>query len=163
MRLGLDRGQELVQRGVLHRFAVDRGRGADERGLEVVELELRRLADDLRGCLRVLDAGEVDDDLIGPLLADLGLAHAELVDAAPHDVDGAVEVGGRELLVRRRNGLQRHLQPALEIEAERRFLVDRGARDREQRDRDEGRDEERDDVEGRATVHGRAVRLAVVI
>src|SRR5205809_2583042 len=37
------------------------------------------------------DLGEVDDDLIGPLLADLGLAHAELVDAAPHDVDRSEE------------------------------------------------------------------------
>ena len=43
------------------RIAID---GPVERGLEVVELELRRRADDLRGGRGVLDARELDDDLV---------------------------------------------------------------------------------------------------
>ena len=64
---------------------------------------------------------------------------AELVDAAPHDLDGAVEVLVREIAVRRRNRLQRHLEPTLEVEPERRRLVERRAGDREQRHADERR------------------------
>ena len=60
--------------------------------LEVEELELGRLPDQLGGLLGVGDAGELDDDLVAALLAKLGLRDAELVDAVPHDVDGAIEV-----------------------------------------------------------------------
>ena len=49
--------------------------------LEVVQLELRRLPDDLRRRPRIVDPGELDDDLVRLLLADLGLAHAQGVDA----------------------------------------------------------------------------------
>ena len=41
-----------------------RSTGRHERRLEVVELELRGLADDLRGLRRVVHAGELDHDLV---------------------------------------------------------------------------------------------------
>ena len=119
--------------------------GPDERVLEVEELELRGRADDLGRCLGILDAGKLDDDLVVALRPDLGLRDAELVDAVPHDLDGAVEVFLREIAVRRRNRLQRDLEPALEVEAERRRLVERRSRNREQRDADERRDEQPED------------------
>ena len=132
---------------MLDRLAADRDRRPGERRLEVEELELRGRADDLGGRLRILDAGELDDDLVVALRADLGLRDAELVDAVPHDLDRALEVLLGELAVRRRNRLQRDLEAALQVEAERRLLVERRARDREQRDADERRDEQPEDEE----------------
>ena len=55
LRLCLDARQQVVQRGELDREALNRDRRPRERRLEVVELELRRLADDLRGRLRIAD------------------------------------------------------------------------------------------------------------
>ena len=98
--------------------------------------------------LGVPDTRKVDDDMVRSLLPDLGLADAELVDAAAHDLDGAVEVFRGERLVRWRDRLQRDLEAALQVEPERRLLVDRRARDREQRHGDERRDEEENDVDG---------------
>jgi len=115
---------------VLDGLAADRRGRSYERRLEVVQLELRRRADDLRCCFRVLDARKLDDDLVVTLGADLGLGDAELVDAIPHDVDRAVEVVLREIAVRRRNGLESDFEPALEIETERRLLVKRRPGDR---------------------------------
>jgi hypothetical protein len=63
------------------REALRVARRADEVLLEVVQLELGRLADDRGGRARVADAGQRDDDLVWSLLADLLLADAELVDA----------------------------------------------------------------------------------
>ena len=119
--------------------------GPDERVLEVEELELRRRPDDLGRRLGILDAGQLDDDLVVALRPDLGLRDAELVDAVAHDLDGAVEVFLRELAVRRRNRLQRDLEPALEVQAERRRLVERRSRNRDQRNADERRDEQPED------------------
>ena len=62
--------------------------------LEVVELELCRLPDQRRRLLRIGDARELDHDLVRALLAELGLRHTELVDAAPHDADRPVEILG---------------------------------------------------------------------
>ena len=72
--------------------ALGADRGPDEVLLEIEELELGGLPDQLGGLLRIGDAGELDDDLIVALLADLGLGDAELVDAVPHDVHRAIEV-----------------------------------------------------------------------
>ena len=118
---------------------VDRRR--HERGLEVVELELRGLADDRRGLVHVVHRRQLDHDLVRALLADLGLGDAELVDAVAHDVDRAVEVLGRELVAARRLRLQHDLEAALEVEALAQRLVDRRAREREQRDADERREQ----------------------
>ena len=76
-----------------------------------------------------------------------GSRDAELVDAVPHDLDRALEVLLGQLAVRRRNRLERHLETALEVEAERRLLVERRAGDREQRNADEGRGEQPEDEE----------------
>ena len=105
--------------------ALGADRRADEVLLEVVELELGGLPDQLGGFLRIGDAGQLDDDLVVALLADLGLGDAELVDAVPHDVHRAIEVLVGEGLTLGRSGFQHDLEPALEIEAERRALVER--------------------------------------
>ncbi len=146
--LGLNLPEKVVQRGELDRLALDRDRRARKRGLQVEELELRRLADDLRGGFRIADPGQLDDDLVGALLADLGLGDAEPVDAAPHDLDGPVEVFLRQLAVRRRDRLQRDFEPTLEIEPERRLLPDGRAGHGEEHHADERGDEKSDDNEG---------------
>ena len=126
----------------LLRDRVDRRR--EEVVLELVELERGGRPDDRDRALLVEDARELDDDLVVALLAHLGLGHAELVDAVADDVLGAVERGTVERLAWARLRLQHDLDPALQVEAERRLLVDRRARDREQRDADE-RSEHRQD------------------
>ena len=121
---------ELRRRDRLPRPRVDRRR--DEVLLEVEQLELGRLADDVRGRGRVVDAGQLDRDLVVALRADLGLRHAEAVDAAPHDLHRPVEIRLGELAVARRHRLQRHLETALEVEAERRTALERRSGDGEQ-------------------------------
>ena len=95
----------------------------------------------------ILDAGKLDDDLVVALRADLGLRDAELVDAVPHDLDRALEVLFGQVAVRRGNRLQRDLEPALQVEAERRRLVEGRSRDHEQRHGDEGRCEQPENQE----------------
>ena len=128
-----------------HGVALRVPRGPDQVGLELVELELRGLADDLGGALGVLHARELDRDLVLALLADLGLGDAELVDPLADDRDRAVEVRVGQLTAGRRLRLQHDLEPALEVEAELRLLVERRAGDRQQ-----GRADDRDeDCRGR--------------
>ena len=113
-RLGPRGGQEAIQRARGDRYlrdAADRRPG--EIRLEVVELEDRGFPDHLRGAGRIVDAGELDDDLVRALLADLGLGDAELVDPLPHDVDRASEIVGRKLVPLRRDRLQDDLEAAL--------------------------------------------------
>jgi hypothetical protein len=114
-------------------------RRAGEIRLEVVELEHGRLADQLRGRGRIVDAGELDDDLIRALLADLGLRDSELVDPLPHNVDRPGDVVRGQLVVLGRNRLQDDLETSLEIEAERGLLVYRRARERQEADADQRR------------------------
>ena len=102
LRAGLYPLQEAVERRRGERVAVRVVRRADEVVLEVEQHELRGLADQLRGRGGVVHAGELDHDLVAALLADLGLGHAELVDAVLHDRDRTVEVVGRELVALRR-------------------------------------------------------------
>ena len=132
LRRSLCRKRLLTCEQRVHRVLRDWGAAGVDRGrckirLEVEELELRRLADDLRRGSGILDAGQLNRDLIVALLANLGLGDAEPVDAVAHDRDRAVEVGLRQRPVLRQHGLQRHLEPALKIEAECRFLVKRRA------------------------------------
>ena len=122
-------------------------------GLEVEQLELRGLTEDADHAGRVLDAREVDHDLIVTLLPDLGLRDAEPVDAVAEDLDRAVEVGLLQRAVRRRNRLQRHLEPALEIEPERRLVVERRCRDREQRDADQSGGDQPNENEVGSAIH----------
>ena len=77
--------QQLVERRRRDRIPVQVERRAGQVVLEVEQHQLRGLADQLRGRRRVVHAGELDDDLILALLADLRLGHAELVDPVLHD------------------------------------------------------------------------------
>ena len=76
----------------------------------------------------------------GGLLAELGLARAELVDPVADDLDRAVEILLGHLLAGWGLRLEDHLEAALEVEAEH-----RRAGDRERRDRPEQGDDEDDD------------------
>ena len=49
------------------RLSLDRLRRARDVVFEVVELELRRLPDQGGGCVRVVNPGELNDDLVGAL------------------------------------------------------------------------------------------------
>src|SRR3954468_15145431 len=134
----------------LLRDRVDRRR--EEVVLELVELERGGRPDDRDRALLVEDACELDDDLVVALLSHLGLGHAQLVDAAADDVLGAVERGAVDYLVLPRLRLQHDLDAALQVEAERRLLVDRRAWNREQRDADERSEHRQDENDLRATI-----------
>ena len=96
-------------------------RARNEIALEVVELELGGLADQVGGALLVVDARELDDDLVAPLLADLGLGDAGRVDAVVDDRDRVVQAFLVDLLAFLGDGLLDDFQAALEVEAERRL------------------------------------------
>ena len=76
-------------------------------------------------------------------------------------VDRAGEIGLLQRPVRRRHRLEGHLEAALEVEAERRLLVDGRGGNREQADPDEAGDDQRHESEVRSTVHRASGRLAV--
>ena len=127
-------GDRLVLKGV--------DGGAGQVGLEVVELQDGRLADQLGGDRGILDACELNHDLILALLPDLGLGHAKLVDAVPHDRDRAVDRVGIELVTLLRNRLEHDLETALEVEAERQLSVRGRAGHGQQSDAGERGDDE---------------------
>jgi hypothetical protein len=83
-----------------------------------------------------------------------------LISGSAHDRHRPVEVLLGELAVARRDRLQRHLEAALQVEAERRPLLERRPRDRKQPDPDEGRSDERDDEDCSAAGHVRRLRVA---
>ena len=145
-------GEKLVERLLRRREPAGVRRRRQIR-LEVEQLELSRLAEDPDHAVRILDAREVDHDLIVALLADLRLGDAEAVDAVAEDLDGAVEVGLLQRPVRRRHRLEGHLEAALEVEAESRLVADRRAGNREQADADQRRDDQRDENEVRSAIH----------
>ena len=89
-----------------------------------------------------MDAGELDDDLVGALATNLRLRHAELVDAVAHDVLCDRHPARVHLLIGRRDSFQHDLQPALKIEPERRFLVSGRAGNAEVRHACDGEDDE---------------------
>ena len=92
-------GEEVVERLVRDRDA-PRDRRRHEVAFEVVELELRGLADQLPGAVDVRDARELDRDLVVALPRDDRLGDAELVDPVPDDRLGALEVVLGDLPVR---------------------------------------------------------------
>ena len=109
-----------------------------------------------------LTPGQLNRDLVVALRADLRLGHAEPVDAVAHDRDRAVEVFLRQLPALGRNGFLRDLEAALEVEPERRLLVDRRRRDDHQRHGNEPGDDQGNDDDGSATGHGCGGRLAAL-
>ena len=114
----------------------------NEVSLQVVQLELRGLADQLRGVLLVFHAGQLDDDLVAALNADLRLGDTGAVDSILDDRAGvfhALLVNLRALL---RLGLLDDLEAALEVEAERWRLVDRRPRHAEQDNANQGHENE---------------------
>ena len=147
-------GEESVERLLGNREALCADRRGLEVRLQVEELELGRLAEDLDHLLRVLQPREVDHDLVVALCADLGLRDAQSIDAVAQDLDRAVEVGLLQRPVRRRYRLERHLEPALEVEAERRLLLERRAGKGDQSDGDQAGDDQQRKDEVRSTFHG---------
>ena len=67
------------------------GRPGLRPGRHQLELEERRLADQLLGALRVLDAGQLDDDLVRALRLHRRLGDAELVDPVADDLERLVD------------------------------------------------------------------------
>ena len=101
------------------RRAVALGRGGGVQGLgwqldeHGSEPQLGRGSDQVEGALLLVDPGQLHDDGV-PLAGDLGLGHAEGVDAVANDLDGLVEGLVAGLL----GGLQHHRHTALEVESE---------------------------------------------
>jgi hypothetical protein len=92
-----------------------------------------------------MDGGKLDHDLVRALLADLRLRDAELVDAVPHDVDGPVDVFGREHVPSWRLCFEHDLEATLEVEALTERAVSRGAGHRDERDAHESREQKPDE------------------
>ena len=90
----------------------------------------------------IVDACELNRDLIGSLARDDGLGDAELVDALAHDLDRAVEILLRDLPALRRLRLEDDLEPALEVEAEGRRAEQRQDDDPGDGGQNRGEDEE---------------------
>ncbi len=90
-----------------------RQRGVERAGL-VGETELQRGVgfDHVLGALRIVESGELDDDLAAPELLDQRLTDAELIDALAQHIegahDGAVGVG---------DATKRRVEPQLEVHA----------------------------------------------
>ncbi|TML23210.1 MAG: hypothetical protein E6G32_06425 [Actinobacteria bacterium] len=138
----LGSGEQIEQAAHGDRLVLERvDRRAGQVGLEVVELQDGRLSDQLRGDRGILDARELNHDLILALLPDLGLGHAQLVDAVPHDRDRAVDRVGIELVSLLRNRFEHDLETALEVEAERQLPVRGRAWHGQQGDAGERRDD----------------------
>ena len=76
------------------------------------EPQLGRGAHQIEGALLLVDPGQLHDDRVA-LAGDLGLGHAEGVDAVADDLDGLVEGLVAGLL----GGLEHHRDAALEVEA----------------------------------------------
>ena len=106
---------------------------------------LDQVVDDL---LRVVRARERHHDLVVALRLDLGLGDAERVDAAPDDLDGAVDGLGGDLAGLRRLPLEHHLDAALEVQAEH-GGAERDGDDRRGQEAGDDRDEEERAPHGR--------------
>ena len=107
----------------------------------VVEEQLGGGADLPGGVLGVLDAREVDLDLVLAGSEELGLGDAELVDALLHQVDRALHRVGVDRLLGGRLRPVDELNTALQVETEHRRL---GGDDGD-RAADEGDDDEQDE------------------
>ncbi len=117
--------------------------------LPVVEEELGGRADLARGALGVLDAREVDLDLVLARARELGLGDAEGVDAVAHDVQRALERLGVDRRLLGRLALVDELDAALEVEAE----LGRLGQDRDRGSRDQAEDDQQNEEMATAFGH----------
>ena len=156
----LDRVVVLGRRLLLEVHRRDRLVGGIERDyvrLEVVEVQLRGLADLRRRSRRILDIGQADLNLGGAERGDLGLGHAERVDPLSHDLDRVVDVLGiDDRVLRRRLALVDELGAAAEVEAELRRLRGDDQQGADHHGQDQGDD--RDVYAARAHIRGRLLR-----
>src|SRR5439155_6170267 len=130
----------LRRRGLDRRLTGGSGGLVERQRLEDrAEKQLGRAADDLQGPLLVLDAGELDDDVVA-LLSDLGLGNAQAVDAVADDLDGRLEVFALRLGL----GLEHNRRSALEIETQVGRVAEGDGR-RQGAYGDQNDDDERDD------------------
>ena len=90
--------------------------------LGIDELELPGRADEASNLVGVVDARDLDDDPLRAVSGGLGphlrLVDADAGDASLDDRAGRLEVGRRDRLVALRLSLERHPDPALEVEPE---------------------------------------------
>ena len=91
---GIGRLQAAAFEGLVDQF------GEIDLGLVIHQLEfqLGGLADEVQGPLGVLDAGELDDDLVGALAHQDRLGHPELVDAVAEDLQALGQGAFPELI-----------------------------------------------------------------
>ena len=119
--------------------------------LPVVEEQLRRRADLLRGALGVLDARQVDLDLILARPVELGLGDAERVDAVAHDVQRALQRLCGDLRLLGRLALIDEPDAALEVEPELRRVRE----ENRHRTRDQPEDDQQDQQVAAALGHAK--------
>ena len=90
--------------------------------LGIDELELPGRADETSNLVGVVDSRDLDDDPLRAVSGGLGphqrLVDADAGDASLDDRPGRLEVGRRDRLVALRLSLERHPDPALEVEPE---------------------------------------------
>jgi hypothetical protein len=121
---------------------------ADDVRLPVVELQLRRGPNLLLGAVGVRDVRQADRDLVRPGALDLRLGDAQCVGALADRLDRVVDRLRRDLRhLRRRAALVDQLDAALQVEAEARLLLERAARNDQQRRQHEQAGNGREDRE----------------
>ena len=119
--------------------------------LPVVEEELGGRADLVGGALGVVDARQVDLDLVLARARELGLGDAERVDAVAHDVQRALQRLGGDLRLLGRLALVDEPDAALEVEAELRRVREENGR----RARDQPEDDQQDEQMAAAFRHAK--------
>ena len=134
--------------------------GRDDVRLEVVERELRGLADLVDRVLCVLDLGQADGDLALADTRDLWLCDAKCVNALADEVDRAIDVLDIDRCVRARGTrLVDELGAAREVDALTRPL----GRDGVDRRDDEHQDEAEDDVAAATRTHRQTTPAGLIV
>ena len=147
VRLRLHCLEQAVERRNRRRLLVSLHGRRQEARLEVEHLELAGRADGLRGLGRVVDAGELDHDLVPALDGDVRRDEAARVGALGDDLLGDLHLLRVDALALLRNRAEDDLEAALQVEAERRLLVQRRAGNGEQHRADEERGDRAQDQE----------------
>ena len=95
----------------------EQGSLVDEVEPGVDDQQLAGLAKEADGFFRVLDAGLFDDEAVVAFDLNERLGHAERVDPVLDDALDGIHVAVLQLLLRRRVGLEAHMQAALQVQA----------------------------------------------